>query len=311
MKKLLTGLSLLFAGGLVLFSSCREEEPVEPPKAGIFFSVAEKQVAFTALTKRAETFLWEFGDGETSTEQNPVHLYKEGGIYDVKLTVNGEGGSAEAVTEVSLALSDFQMLTGGSKAVNGKKWRIKGTHSSKDALTLADDKFTPLAALSPGILGSAGLGLPEVYEDEFIFKSDGSYIHAPKNGGAFAGLVYSMINQKNILKATPMSQQYGLCYTAWVPEAGAKFTLNEKKDLTLAVTNYPSGTAAMERTYSGVMTLTFSGNEFIGFMDFTREVIVQELTNETMRLVLFMCATQKAHYNKPSNAIILTFEVVK
>lgn len=311
MKKLLTGLSLLLAGGAALFSSCREEEPVEPPKAGIFFSVADKQVAFTALTKRADAFLWDFGDGETSTEQNPVHLYKEGGIYDVKLSVTGEGGNAEAVAEVSLALSDLQMLTGGSRAVNGKKWRIKGTHSPKDALTLADDKFTVLAALSPGILGSAGLGLPEVYEDEFIFKHDGSYIHSPRHGGAFAGLVYSMINKKTILKATPMSQQYGLCYTAWTPEAGAKFTLTAKKDFTLEVTNYPSGSTAIERTYPDVMTLSFSGNEFIGFMDFTREVIVQELTNESMRLVLFMCATQKAHYNKPSNAIILTFEAVK
>ncbi len=311
MKKLLAGFFLLFAGGLVLFSSCREEEPVEPPKAGIFFSVSDKQVAFTALTKRVETYLWDFGDGETGTVQNPVHLYKEGGVYDVKLTVTGEGGNAEAVAEVSLALSDFQMLTGGTRAINGKKWRIKGTHSSKDALTLADAKFSVLAPLSPGILGSAGLGLPEVYEDEFIFKSDGSYIHAPKHSGAFAGLVYSMINKKNILKATPMSQQYGMCYTAWTPETDTKFTLTEKKDLTLAVTNYPSGSTAMELTYPNVMTLSFSGNEFIGLMDFPREVIVQELTNETMRLVSFMCVTQKAHFNKPSNAVILTYEVVK
>ena len=304
MKKLLTGLSLLMAGGVALFSPVGKKSPWIT-KAGIFFSVADKQVALPP-DQAGRCFSLGFWRRETSTEQNPVHLYKEGGIYDVKLSVTGEGGNAEAVAEVSLALSDLQMLTGGSRAVNGKKWRIKGTHSPKDALTLADDKFTVLAALSRG-LGSAGLGLPEVYEDGLFLNMTG-VISIPQHGGALPD--WSPIN-KTILKATPMSQQYGLCYTAWTPEAGAKFTLTAKKDFTLEVTNYPSGSTAIERTYPDVMTLSFSGNEFIGFMDFTREVIVQELTNESMRLVLFMCATQKAHYNKPSNAIILTFEAVK
>jgi PKD repeat protein len=36
---------------------------------------------------------WDFGDGQTSTEQNPVHVYEERGIYDVTLTVSGPGGT--------------------------------------------------------------------------------------------------------------------------------------------------------------------------------------------------------------------------
>lgn len=31
--------------------------------------------------------LWDFGDGNTSDEKNPVHIYKEPGKYDVSLTV--------------------------------------------------------------------------------------------------------------------------------------------------------------------------------------------------------------------------------
>lgn len=34
-----------------------------------------------------ETYFWNFGDGETSTEINPVHLYKQPGIYTVGLTI--------------------------------------------------------------------------------------------------------------------------------------------------------------------------------------------------------------------------------
>ena len=39
------------------------------------------------------TWLWEFGDGSTSSEQNPTHLYPFEGSYDVRLTVSNQFGS--------------------------------------------------------------------------------------------------------------------------------------------------------------------------------------------------------------------------
>lgn len=39
-------------------------------------------------------YLWDFGDGNTSSSQNPTHTYTSGGIYDVILTVSGNGVSA-------------------------------------------------------------------------------------------------------------------------------------------------------------------------------------------------------------------------
>ena len=239
MKKILFISLFVFVVGQVLLTSCKDEEPEGPPIAGIFYSIANKQVAFTALTKRAETWNWDFGDGQSSTEMNPVHIYQEGGIYDVKLTVSGNGKTVEATTVVSLAISKMQMLTGGLKATNGKKWKISSAHSDKDAFALADDKFTVVQAINvPGMLGNVALGLPEVYDDIFIFKHDGTYTHSPQHGGAFAGLLYSMLTQQQILKATDLSRSFGLCYTAWTPQA-ATFTLNEKKDLEMAVEKLP------------------------------------------------------------------------
>jgi PKD repeat protein len=37
--------------------------------------------------------LWDFGDGNTSTEENPSHTYQNAGLYTVSLTVTGPGGS--------------------------------------------------------------------------------------------------------------------------------------------------------------------------------------------------------------------------
>lgn len=40
---------------------------------------------------------WSFGDGSSSTEQNPSHTYTESGVYDVSLTVNTEYGPIDNV----------------------------------------------------------------------------------------------------------------------------------------------------------------------------------------------------------------------
>jgi gliding motility-associated-like protein len=34
--------------------------------------------------------LWDFGDGNTSTDVNPVHIYNNSGTYDVKLKINSD-----------------------------------------------------------------------------------------------------------------------------------------------------------------------------------------------------------------------------
>ncbi|MCC7453418.1 MAG: M4 family metallopeptidase, partial [Crocinitomix sp.] len=55
-------------------------------------------VNFTSESFNADEFLWDFGDGTTSTEENPSHDYTTEGLFTVTLVVNGEicgGGSAE------------------------------------------------------------------------------------------------------------------------------------------------------------------------------------------------------------------------
>ena len=45
-------------------------------------------VSFTDLsTNIPETWLWDFGDGVTSGESNPIHIYTGCGDFDVTLTV--------------------------------------------------------------------------------------------------------------------------------------------------------------------------------------------------------------------------------
>lgn len=48
-----------------------------------------ESVTFTSQAQGATSYFWEFGDGTTSTLQNPTKIYANAGIYDVKLTING------------------------------------------------------------------------------------------------------------------------------------------------------------------------------------------------------------------------------
>ena len=51
-------------------------------------------VTFTDLSKNTPTDrIWDFGDGATSSDQNPVHTYTLAGTYDVRLKVSNHFGS--------------------------------------------------------------------------------------------------------------------------------------------------------------------------------------------------------------------------
>ena len=59
--------------------------------------VAPLTVAFTdATTGDVDTWLWDFGDGQTSTLQNPSHEYTSAGQYTVSLTATGPAGEDTA-----------------------------------------------------------------------------------------------------------------------------------------------------------------------------------------------------------------------
>lgn len=47
---------------------------------------------FDNNSTNGNSFLWNFGDGTTSTQENPSHLYPSAGIYDVSLVVSDNAG---------------------------------------------------------------------------------------------------------------------------------------------------------------------------------------------------------------------------
>jgi PKD repeat protein len=71
------------------------------PLAGFSVTVSGEAVLFQNNSSFGDTYLWEFGDDSTSTEETPVHLYSAPGNYDVTLTVTNDCGSNTITTNIS------------------------------------------------------------------------------------------------------------------------------------------------------------------------------------------------------------------
>ncbi len=57
-------------------------------------------VSFTNTSLQGSTYLWSFGDGGSSTADNPVYVFNVPGVYSVTLTSTGIGGGTNTMTKV-------------------------------------------------------------------------------------------------------------------------------------------------------------------------------------------------------------------
>jgi PKD repeat protein len=81
-------------------------------------------VTFTNYSYNGDSYLWDFGDGFTSSEENPWHKYESAGIYDVFLTVISKDGCIDSMKYESPVVVDFK--TGNIKFPNVFKWNGSG-----------------------------------------------------------------------------------------------------------------------------------------------------------------------------------------
>lgn len=68
-------------------------------------SLTNGEVTFTDATQNAVSWFWDFGDGNTSTQQNPTHIYTQPGVYDVHLQTENNTGCSDAMTQTITVLN--------------------------------------------------------------------------------------------------------------------------------------------------------------------------------------------------------------
>ena len=91
----------------------REGQPANlPPVASFTYTIDVLKVSFRSTSTDPEggslTHSWDFGDGTSSSEQNPVHQYQAAGKYKVTLKVTDEKGLSSSTTqEVTVGIPDL------------------------------------------------------------------------------------------------------------------------------------------------------------------------------------------------------------
>jgi serine protease len=99
-----------------------------PPTASFTFTTSDLTASFTDASTDSDgtivSWSWDFGDGATSTAQNPSHTYAADGTYTVNLTVTDDDGAtgttSQQVTVSSGGTSDFTLTATGYK-VRGRQ----------------------------------------------------------------------------------------------------------------------------------------------------------------------------------------------
>ena len=80
------------------------EEEIDDPTSDFTFTVDAGVVTFTNQSSNANTYNWDFGDGNTSTDSDPIHTYTSEGTYNVTLTATNECGDVSSTQSVSINL---------------------------------------------------------------------------------------------------------------------------------------------------------------------------------------------------------------
>ncbi|MEA4839999.1 MAG: PKD domain-containing protein [Bacteroidales bacterium] len=92
--------------------------PIVGFKADVRSGFAPLTVNFSDDSKMANSWAWDFGDGGTSTEKNPTHVYATVGKYTVKLTATNEIGTNEKTETDFINVTPLAILTGGGLLKN-------------------------------------------------------------------------------------------------------------------------------------------------------------------------------------------------
>ena len=81
--------------------------PVADFRAADTVGCAPTDIRFSDLTDHAPNqWTWDFGDGNTSSQQNPIHSYEQDGIYTVRLSITDRYGCGDEVEKVNYITLD-------------------------------------------------------------------------------------------------------------------------------------------------------------------------------------------------------------
>jgi len=172
-----------------------------------YFGQAPLTVQFTDLSTGnpgIQGWFWNFGDGGTSTEQNPSHTYYRSGYFEVSLTITYKTVQVTSPNTKHITLSKSPPPTINSITPD------EGWTSTQTPVTITGSNFlkTPKASLyggGPYIVGSAGDEMCYRFEDVHVL---GNYAYVACSGFETERILLGIIDITDPANPTIISSLY-------------------------------------------------------------------------------------------------------
>ena len=100
---------------LISFLGCSDNDLADLPQVESSFTYTVNEdtgtVTFINVSKEAKTFSWDFGDGTTSKEKDPVKTYTSSGTYKVTLVASNQAGASNTYeSEITISIKKVASL---------------------------------------------------------------------------------------------------------------------------------------------------------------------------------------------------------
>ena len=267
-------------GGSSQFTSSITFYTSGPPVANFRSDVTSTctgAIKFTDLSTGAPTgWLWSFGDGTTSTSQNPTHLYITNGTFTVSLTVTNTYGTNTATTNNYITVSKPAAPTANDASRCGQgtvslsvnttdtiKWYANASDTAplsisnpfvtpvlNSTTTYYAEQLLPSASLSVGPATNSSVGSGGYFNN----NTDRYLIFTCTNACVLQSVrVYAQATQTTVIVLRDASgtilQSYTASLTAGANTVPLNFNIPVGTNLRLAV----NGTANLYRNSAGAV----------------------------------------------------------
>lgn len=173
-------LALLPLLGLSLIIGCSDDEDMPPAGGDVVASFQYMvdgtnflEVSFENFSQNATSYAWDFGDGNSSTEEDPTHTYAAAGEYTVRLTASDADGNSADFSE-TFTLTDPDAALALLAGADSKEWKL-----FREGIAI---EVGPSAEQPSAWFGLTNTGVrPCLYDDVITFHRDGTFEYDDNN----------------------------------------------------------------------------------------------------------------------------------
>lgn len=231
------------------------------PKADFGYINTVNTFTFTDSSRFANSWLWEFGDGKSSTEMNPVHTFDTAGIYLVTLIITGKYCGNDTISKLVMS----GPICNGIPDI-GELTKTSASACESSSITVG---------LSKPIIGLSGL----TYSWEISDSPSGPWM---KDGSNSIQLDLTKLSKTTYLRCSAICSFSNLNYTTPVDS----IVVLPAPDITLTPPNGSICQGASSQLIIASGAATYSWHPFSGLNSTTGDTVIAKPNVTTVYTVI-------------------------